>query len=106
MMLRMAKVPMRIFLREWRQHRSMTQAAFADRMHMTNANVSRIESGKQNWDSSFLEHAAEVLNCTPADLIRRRPQDPHEIEIAGLAPDQVDLVRGMVEQLRRTGTGD
>ena len=102
--LRMAKTPMRLFVREWRKHRGLSQEQLAERLHTTAATISRIESGKQNWDGAFLEAVAEALNATPADLVRRGPADPQAIETAGLAPEQVELVRGMVEQLKRTGT--
>ena len=105
MLLHMAKSPPPLFLRDWRKERGLTQEQLAERLHITKASISRLESGKQGWDGIFLEAAAEALNCTPADLIRRRPGDPDAIEVTGLAPDQVSLVKGMVEQFRRTGTG-
>lgn len=93
------------FIREWRNERGLSQEALAERIGIDRGYLSKIESGKRKYDQPFLEAAAEALRCTPSDLIRRGPHDPEAIETKGLAPDQVALVQGMVEQLRRTGTG-
>lgn len=92
------------FLKEWREHRGLTFEQLAERVESSPGYVSDLEKGKRRFNSEHLELFALALNTTPADLIRRRPNDPEAIEVGGLAPDQVNLVRGMVEQLRRTGT--
>lgn len=72
-MLRMAKL--RLYLPEWREFRNdMTQDQLAERIGMSKASISRIESGKQSWNDDFLEAAAVALNCTPADLLIRDPR--------------------------------
>ena len=67
------------FIREWRQHRHMTQDQLAERIGMNRAYLSKIESGKRRYDQPFLEAAAVALQCQPADLIMRNPTDPEGI---------------------------
>jgi transcriptional regulator with XRE-family HTH domain len=69
----------RHFIREWRKHRGLTQAQLAERIGIAESYVSKIESGKRRYDQPFLEAAADVLRCDPADLIIRDPSDPDGI---------------------------
>lgn len=66
----------RHFIKEWRKHRGLTQEQFAERLEITQGQLSKIENGKREYDQSFLELAADVLNCAPADLLVRDPSDP------------------------------
>jgi len=65
-----------LFLREWREHRQLTQQQLADRLDTTAASISRIESGKRDFTGVFLIGAARALGCQPADLIGRLPTEP------------------------------
>ena len=69
----------RHFIREWRKHRGLTQDHLAERVGIARTYVSKIESGARRYDQPFLEAAAVVLDCTPADLIVRDPRDPEGI---------------------------
>ena len=97
------------FIRDWRKHRTYTLERLAEALGeianypMTDGQLSRIENGRQAYSQDLLEALAIVLQCEPADLIRRRPGDTHSIETDGLAPDQIQLVKGMVEQFRKAG---
>jgi len=101
-------VPMekhRHFIKEWRVHKRLTQEQFAERVGISRAYLSKIESGKRRYDQPFLEAAADILSCEPADLIMRNPTDP-----AGLwsiydqltETQRVQLV-AIGETLRKTG---
>lgn len=68
--------PRRIFLREWREHRGLTQQQLADRIESTNATVSRVENLKRDVTLRFLEAAAVALDCTPAQIISEQPPAP------------------------------
>lgn len=65
----------RNFIAQWRDFRGLSQDELADRMGTSGASVSRVESTKTPYSQDFLEVAAEVLDCTPADLISRDPRD-------------------------------
>lgn len=69
----------KIWVREWRQHRGYTLDQMAERLHMHKAALSRIERGLRPYNQDFLEAAAEILMCEPADLLIRNPQDPEGI---------------------------
>lgn len=95
------------FIREWRKHRGLTQEQFAERVGIDRGYVSRIESGKRRYDQPFLEAAAEVLRCNPADLIMRDPGDPDGIwSIWDSVPeDQRARAAAVLKAFSRTGTG-
>lgn len=63
----------RHFIRQWRKHRGLTQVQLAERIGLDQSYITKIENGRRRYDQVFLEAAAEVLNCSPADLIMRDP---------------------------------
>jgi transcriptional regulator with XRE-family HTH domain len=96
----------RHFIREWRKHRGLTQDQLAERIGINRAYISKIESGARRYDQPFLEAAAEVLQCAPADLIMRNPADPEGIwsvwdSLTG--PQRVQVIE-IAKTLKRTGT--
>jgi transcriptional regulator with XRE-family HTH domain len=98
----------RHFIREWRKFRGLNQEQFAERVGIDRGYLSKIESGKRRYDQPFLEAAAVVLQCEPADLIMRNPADPEGIWSIwdGLtAPQRVQLVE-IGKTIKRTGTDD
>lgn len=94
------------YIREWRKHRSLSQEQLAERIGMNRAYLSKIESGKRRYDQPFLEAAAEVLRCEPADLIIRDPSDPDGIWSIWdtLRPVERAQVVEIAKTIRRTGT--
>jgi transcriptional regulator with XRE-family HTH domain len=104
----MAKqVTQRHFIKAWRKHRDLTQVQLAERIGIDRSYLSQIESGKRRYDQPFLEAAAEVLNCEPADLIVRNPTDPEGIWSIWdqLKPIERQQVIEMARVIKRTGTG-
>lgn len=69
----------RHFIKEWRLHRGLTMDRLADRLDISKATLSRIESGKQPYTQDTLEALAVALACEPADLIMRDPTAPGAI---------------------------
>jgi transcriptional regulator with XRE-family HTH domain len=69
----------RIYLREWRKHRGITQDQLADRLDVDRSIISKIETGKLDYHQHFLEAAADALMCEPADLLVRDPTAPDAI---------------------------
>ncbi|WP_332690043.1 helix-turn-helix domain-containing protein [Devosia sp.] len=100
----MAKQPH--YIKEWRHFRGYTQEQFAERVGVTKSYVSKIEGGKRRYDQPFLEAAAEVLRCQPADLIVRNPADPDGIWSIwdDLRPAERNQVVEIAKTIRRTGT--
>lgn len=66
----------RTFIKEWRQHRGLSQEQLADRLETSVASISRIESGAQPYTQDVLEALADALMTTPASLLMRNPQEP------------------------------
>ncbi|MEM1040870.1 MAG: helix-turn-helix transcriptional regulator [Pseudomonadota bacterium] len=95
----------RIFLREWREHRNLTQEQLADRIGTTKASISRIENLARDPQLGFLEAAAEALNCTPSDILSRDPEQPTADQLLqSLTEEQKKQVVDFMEFVRRTGT--
>lgn len=69
----------RHFVREWRKYRNLTQEQLAERIPTSVANISRIETGKQDYTQSLLEALAEALSTDAASLIMRDPSRPEAI---------------------------
>lgn len=64
------------FIKEWRTiHAKLTQEVAAERSGLDRTLISKVENGVRMYDEGFLEAAAKVYRCTPADLIGRHPQD-------------------------------
>lgn len=55
---------------ERRKRIGMTQELLAERLNITGASLSRIESGQASPRLSRLEELAEILECQVADLFR------------------------------------
>lgn len=96
----------RHFIKEWRKFRGLTQDQLAERIGINRAYLSKIEGGKRRYDQPFIEAAAEVLRCEPADLLVRDPLDPEGIWSIWdtLAPTQRQQVVEIAKTLKRTGT--
>lgn len=69
----------RLFLKEWREFRQLTQEQLADRIGISRVMVSKIERGLNPYHQAFLEAAAHALMCEPADLLVRDPSKPDPI---------------------------
>ncbi len=96
----------RIFLREWRKHRGYTQEQLAEMIGTTHATLSRIERGLLPYNQGFLERAAEMLMCEPADLLVRNPEDPEGIWSIwdNAKPGQRRQIVEVAKTLLKTGT--
>lgn len=96
----------RLFLREWRAHRHLTQEKLADRAEVTQGMISQLENGQSDYTGELLERLADALSCDPVDLIIRDPT-----ESAGLwsiweqaKPGQRRQIEEVAKTLLKTGT--
>lgn len=72
----------RIYLKEWRKHRGLTQARVVERLDeiddplipRTTASLSRLENGSQPYSQRILEALADVYQTQPEYLIGRNPE--------------------------------
>lgn len=58
----------RLYLKEWREYRGLTQEQLAERVGMSVSNVSQLERGLQGYSQDGLEKLAEALQCEPGHL--------------------------------------
>ncbi len=66
----------RHFIKEWREYRGLTQAQLAERVGMTQGNISQLERGIQGYSVAGLNALAEALNCTTWQLLNVDPGKP------------------------------
>lgn len=65
----------RHFLKEWREHRNLTQEDMAVRVKKSRTTYGRIEAGQVPYNQDFLEMAATALQCDVTDLLSHGPND-------------------------------
>lgn len=68
-----AKVRQRIFLKEWRTYRGLTQETLAERAGMSKGNISQLEQNVQGYSPEGLESLAHALQCDPGQLLSVDP---------------------------------
>lgn len=88
------------FIRQWRKHRGLSQEKLAERLGMSAANLSRVESGKQPYTQQLLEAVAEELQTDPASLLMRDPLKPEAIW--SLWDQAKPAQRVQIEEIART----
>jgi transcriptional regulator with XRE-family HTH domain len=99
----------RHFFREWRDFRNLSQERAADRIGIDRSHLSKIESGKSEYNQAFLEKAADAYLCDPADLLVRNPLDKSAAwtlydAIKKASPEKRASIIAVVETLLNTGT--
>jgi transcriptional regulator with XRE-family HTH domain len=92
-----AKLSQRVYFKEWRLHRGLTQKQVIDRLReiqeetapQTEASLSRLENRKQPYSEAVLGALAQVYDCEPKDLIGVNPAKDGDV---------VDLLRHMTDK--------
>lgn len=67
------------FLKQWRQHRGLTQDRLAERIGTSKGYISDLERGVRRYNQDLLEALADALTCSPADLLMRDPSQKDAI---------------------------
>lgn len=73
-----------MFIREWRQYRSMSLDKLGGEIGVSKGVLSEIERGKRRYNQDQLEAIAKVLRCTPGDLLDRDPNENKTAEIVDI----------------------
>jgi len=105
------KNPVRHYLKEWREYRSLTQQQLADRLpegsdgKLTGKDqISRWESGKRGMTMDVQAALAEALQISPGDLFRD-PMQPSADELLRKAtPEQRRTALEVISAIMKTGT--
>lgn len=67
--IKLASAPeAKLYLAEWRKVKFDSQQELADALNTTAAAVSRIETGKREWNKGYLEALAYLVGCQVPDL--------------------------------------
>lgn len=98
----------RTFIKQWREHRGLSQAQLADRLDTSESSISRIESGTQPYTQDVLEAIAEALQTDVASLLMRDPSTPEAMwSIWDQAqPGQRKMIEDLARTVVKTGTGN
>jgi transcriptional regulator with XRE-family HTH domain len=96
----------RTFLKQWREKAGLNQEQAADRIGLTQSQLSRIERGDSPYNQDFLERAAEAYQCDPADLLMRDPSKKDAMwsivdQLKVATPEQQEDVRRVTDALIR-----
>lgn len=96
----------RIFLKEWRTYRGLTQEQLAERVGWTKGNVSQLENGVQGYSQEGLEALAEALQCEPGQILNVDPTKDDAIWSIWerVEPEERKSIMKMVKGLLKTGT--
>ena len=89
------------YMRAWRESHGLTLERMAGAINelrgwkITGAYLQRIEVGRLQYKQDMLEAYADVLSCTPADLLSRQPRDPDEVWAELSARDKRRALRAL-----------
>jgi transcriptional regulator with XRE-family HTH domain len=95
----------RIFLREWRQRRGLSQDDLAARLDTSKSVISQLETGKRRWNQDHLGELAFALGCDPADLLRPDPQPLEQLRLVweSIPTDQQAHALDVLRTFQRAG---
>lgn len=101
-----AKVRQRIFLKEWRAYRGLTQEALAERVGMSKGNISQLEQGVQGYSQEGLESLAHALQCDPGQLLSVDPSKDDAIWsiLERAKPAERRMIMELAKTIVKTGT--
>jgi transcriptional regulator with XRE-family HTH domain len=69
----------RIFLKQWREFRNLTQEQLAERVGWSVGNVSQLERALQGYSDEGLALLADALQCTPGQILDVDPTNDNSI---------------------------
>jgi DNA-binding Xre family transcriptional regulator len=103
---RQAQQRRRLFIKEWRKYRGLSQETLAERTDMSVSNLSQLETNKQGYSWETIQALAEALNCEPGDLFTVDPTKDNAIwSIWERAkPAEREQIVAVAKALVKTGT--
>lgn len=98
------RTPRRIFIREWREHRGLSQQQLADRIDADRSTIWKYEAGQRKLDNELLTDIAWALNVDVPDLYRHPSQPSADALLRDASRPLVDNVIAIIEAMKRTGS--
>lgn len=89
----------RHYVKEWRQHRNLTQDQLAERVDRSRGLISQIEGGLTDLTEDMIYALASALNCEPWDIFRVNPL------VEGSVVDITDALRGKPADIQAEALG-
>lgn len=94
------KRPRRIYLREWREARDLTQERLGQRLGVAGVSVHRWEKNLAYLNTEVMAAIAEALDIEPADLYRHPDQPSADQLLRGAPPEVVKEATDFIQYLR------
>ncbi len=94
------KHPIKVYLREWRESRSLTQKRLADLLDTDDMTISRWERGVVKMNIENMAAVAEVLGIDTADLLHD-PDQPSPSELLRQQTAHLDAVIASLATARK-----
>ncbi len=102
----------RTYFKNWRRYRHLTQEQVVNRLAIhedvllpkTEASLSRLENGKQQYSQRVLEALSDIYECEPSELLCRDPlKDGQLIDfLKALDERKQQQVMAIIEALTKT----
>jgi transcriptional regulator with XRE-family HTH domain len=99
-----SRKPRKVYLKEWRLKRHLTQEQLAQRLETNSENITRWETGSRNMNSAVLADLAYALDIEVPDLFRDPERPTADDLLRELPPGLADNVLAIIDRMRRTGT--
>jgi transcriptional regulator with XRE-family HTH domain len=96
--------PRRVYIREWRESRGLTQQQLAERLDTDSGTVSRYETGKRRLDAPIMNDIAFALDVDVPDLYRHPDQPSADALLRGAPQHVVESTIAFIQTLRRAGS--
>jgi len=96
--------PRRLFVKEWRKKRGLTQEQVAGRLDTDKGVISKLENGGQRLTAEWIFGIAEALDIDPEQLFHHPDQPTVNDLLRNTPPALRDHILGLVTQLAKTGT--
>lgn len=97
------------YLRQWREHRGLTQAELANRVDTSTNMIQYLENGQRGLSAKWLRRLADALDTTPGHLLEHDPLEmPADILDIWSHIDKRDreTAARILSQFTKTGTDD
>lgn len=94
------------FIKQWREHRGLSQEQLAERLEMTQSHLSMLENGKRGYTQETLEAVAHALQTDVASLLMRNPKDGDGIWSIwdSAKPGERQMIVDIAKTVTKTGT--
>lgn len=89
----------RIYLREWRDHRGLSQEELAEKTGVSTGQISLIESRKSAGSPESLEKLAKALGCEVGELLDVKPEGDGEVFRVWVSKDDLPRIEAVIAAL-------